>query len=403
MRKFILSFMIVLAVLFIPFGLPFLRSEEDAVQTDEAMRAVWIAAVYNIDFPSRNNLTAAEMCAELDDIVQNTAAAGLNTIFFQVRPTADALYKSAIFPSSRWLVPEEGDELAIDPLAYLIQAAAEKNIGVHAWLNPYKVTRGSADNPAFDLSYMVEDNPLRQYPQILVYHANGEVFMNPGEPQSQELILQAVEELVENYDLAGIHYDDYFYPDGDFEDGETYAKYGAGYASIEDWRRNNVDTLIKETYDLVKASGKDMLFGVSPSGVWADKASNPLGSDTYGGTESYYRHYADSRKWVKEGWVDYLTPQIYWNIGYEPADYAVLANWWQEVAKDTKVKLYPGLALYKLGDAAQSDAWLDREEILRQIELNRSLGINGECFYGYSKIKEDYLGIRERLGAYYAN
>ena len=403
MRKFILSFMIVLAVLFIPFGLPFLRSEEDAVQTDEAMRAVWIAAVYNIDFPSRNNLTAAEMCAELDDIVQNTAAAGLNTIFFQVRPTADALYKSAIFPSSRWLVPEEGDELAIDPLAYLIQAAAEKNIGVHAWLNPYKVTRGSADNPAFDLSYMVEDNPLRQYPQILVYHANGEVFMNPGEPQSQELILQAVEELVENYDLAGIHYDDYFYPDGDFEDGETYAKYGAGYASIEDWRRNNVDTLIKETYDLVKASGKDMLFGVSPSGVWADKASNPLGSDTYGGPESYYRHYADSRKWVKEGWVDYLTPQIYWNIGYEPADYAVLANWWQEVAKDTKVKLYPGLALYKLGDAAQSDAWLDREEILRQIELNRSLGINGECFYGYSKIKEDYLGIRERLGAYYAN
>lgn len=403
MRKFILSFMIVLAVLFIPFGLPFLRSEEDAVQTDEAMRAVWIAAVYNIDFPSRNNLTAAEMCAELDDIVQNTAAAGLNTIFFQVRPTADALYKSAIFPSSRWLVPEEGDELAIDPLAYLIQAAAEKNIGVHAWLNPYKVTRGSADNPAFDLSYMVEDNPLRQYPQILVYHANGEVFMNPGEPQSQELILQAVEELVENYDLAGIHYDDYFYPDGDFEDGETYAKYGAGYASIEDWRRNNVDTLIKKTYDLVKASGKDMLFGVSPSGVWADKASNPLGSDTYGGTESYYRHYADSRKWVKEGWVDYLTPQIYWNIGYEPADYAVLANWWQEVAKDTKVKLYPGLALYKLGDAAQSDAWLDREEILRQVELNRSLGINGECFYGYSKIKEDYLGIRERLGAYYAN
>lgn len=227
--------------------------------------------------------------------------------------------------------------------------------------------------------------------------------MNPGEPQSQELVLQAVEELVENYDLAGIHYDDYFYPDGDFEDGETYAKYGAGYASIEDWRRSNVDTLIKETYDLVKTSGKDMLFGVSPSGVWADKASNPLGSNTYGGTESYYRHYADSRKWVKEGWVDYLTPQIYWNIGYEPADYAVLANWWQEVAKGTKVKLYPGLALYKLGDAAQSDAWLDREEIIRQIELNRSLGINGECFYGYSKIKEDYLGIRERLGAYYAN
>lgn len=401
MKKFLFLFFILLAILFIPFGLPFLRADEP--NPNEPLRAVWIASVYNIDFPSSNNLSAREMQSELDDIVENVAAIEANAIFFQVRPTADALYKSAIFPTSRWLVQTEGADLDFDPLAYLIDASAKKGIGVHAWLNPYKVTRGSVQSPAFDLSYMSEDNPLRNYPEILIYHANGEVYMNPGEPKSQELILSAVRELLENYDLAGIHYDDYFYPDGDFEDADTYAKYGANFSSIEDWRRNNVNTLIKETYDLVKSYDKNILFGTSPSGVWANQSSDALGSATYGGTESYYAHYADSRKWVKEGWLDYIAPQIYWNIGYHPADYEILLNWWTDVTKGTSVKLYPGLALYKLGDDSQSAAWLDVTEIAKQINLNRSLNIDGECLYGYGKLKENYLGVRELLHDIYAN
>lgn len=385
--------------LFLIFGLP----GERGVEHNEPLHAVWIAGVYNIDFPSSNQLSAQEMHRELDEIVANADAAGLNAIFFQVRPTADAFYRSDIFPSSRWLVAHEGDELAFDPLAYLIKQAKTKNIAVHAWLNPYKVTRGSVQNPAFDLSYMAEDNPLREHSDILVFHSNGEVYMNPGEPESEKLILMAVQELLTKYDLSGIHYDDYFYPDGDFADREAFEKYGESYSDIEEWRRDNVNRLIRDTYDLVKSCDEDLLFGVSPSGIWANNTSNPLGSATYGGAESYYAHYADSLKWIEEGWVDYITPQIYWNIGYEPADYAVLINWWHEQTKDSKVALYPGLALYKLGDDIQSAAWLEAEEIMHQIELNRALGIKGECFYGYSKIAQNYLGIVDLLRNYYAN
>lgn len=406
MKKFLCLFIILLFLLFIPFGLPFFRgSGSHALSKDEPLRAVWIASVYNIDFPSANDLTVEALKTELDTIVDNTAAIGANALFFQVRPTTDALYRSDIFPLSRWLVPKEGASLAgdFDPLAYLIKQAAEKDIGVHAWLNPYKVTRGSAANPAFDLSYMAADNPLRQYPDILVYHSNGEVYMDPGEPQSRKLILSAVEELLTKYDLAGIHYDDYFYPDGDFEDADSFRKYGQDFASVEDWRRDNVNTLIKETYELVKSIDDDLLFGVSPAGVWANRSSTPLGSATWGGSETYYSHYADSRKWVLEGWLDYITPQIYWNIGYEPADYAVLIQWWAELTRETDVALYPGIALYKLGDASQSAAWLECEEIIRQLELNRSLGIEGECFYGYGKIRGNFNNINTYLHDYYAN
>lgn len=399
MKKFWAVFVIAVLGLFIVFGLPTDRGAENA----EPLRAVWIAGVYNIDFPSSNQLSAAEMRQELDEIVANADAAGLNAIFFQVRPTADAFYQSDIFPSSRWLVAQEGDELAIDPLAYLIKQAKAKNIVVHAWLNPYKVTRGSVANPAFDLNYMAEDNPLRGHSDILVFHSNGEVYMNPGEPKSEELILLAVQELLAKYDLSGIHYDDYFYPDGDFADQETFGKYGEGYSNIEDWRRDNVNRLIQDTYALVKSYDKNLLFGVSPSGIWANDSSNPLGSATYGGAESYYAHYADSLKWIDEGWVDYIIPQIYWNIGYEAADYEVLINWWHEQTGDSRVALYPGIAMYKLGDGSQSSAWLNAEEILRQIELNRALGIEGECFYGYSKIAQNYLGITDMLRNYYAN
>ena len=412
MKKFFFLFLVLVCLLFIPFGLPFSfggeSEEEDSTRqltAAEPLRAVWIASVYNIDFPSSNTLTVDSLKAELSAIVDNTASIGANAIFFQVRPTADALYQSEIFPLSRWLVAKEGQKLTadFDPLAYLIDEAKKKGISVHAWLNPYKVTRGSQANPSFDLSYMAEDNPLRQYPEILVYHSSGEVYMDPGEPQSLKLILAAVEELLQNYDLAGIHYDDYFYPDGDFEDEDSFAKYGQGFDSVEDWRRDNVNNLIEKTYQLVKAYGDDLLFGVSPAGVWANQTSRPEGSATWGGSETYYTHYADSRQWVLEGWLDYITPQIYWNIGYAPADYEILLNWWHDLTKDTNVRLYPGIALYKLGDNTQSDAWLECEEIIRQLNLNRSLGIDGECFYGYSKIRQNYNNINNFLSEFYAN
>ena len=214
---------------------------------------------------------------------------------------------------------------------------------------------------------------------------------------SRYLVLQGVKELLDRYDLAGIHYDDYFYPDGSFNDADTYAKYGQGYSSIEDWRRHNVDLLVQETYQLVHQK-QGVVFGVSPAGVWANKTTNAAGSDTSAGVETYYDHYADTRKWVQQGWLDYIAPQIYWQIGHSKCDYATLVDWWNSVTRGTGVKLYVGHAAYKTGDSAQGAQWMDGKELERQIAYNRADGnVAGSIFYGYSALKNNTLGIQESV------
>ena len=214
---------------------------------------------------------------------------------------------------------------------------------------------------------------------------------------SRYLVLQGVKELLDRYDLAGIHYDDYFYPDGSFDDADTYAKYGQGYSSIEDWRRHNVDLLVQETYQLVHQK-QGVVFGVSPAGVWANKTTNAAGSDTSAGVETYYDHYADTRKWVQQGWLDYIAPQVYWQIGHSKCDYATLVDWWSSVTCGTGVKLYIGHAAYKNGDSAQGTQWMDGKELERQIAYNRADGnVAGSIFYGYSALKNNTLGIQESV------
>lgn len=365
------------------------------------LRGVWIASVYNIDFPSRQGASAAQMRAELDDILDQAEAMHLNAIFFQVRPTADALYRSELYPWSRYLTGVQGKAPAqnFDPLAYLVAQGEQRGIGIHAWINPYKITRGTASSPNWDVSALDENNPARRYPDLVVAHSSGELYLNPGEPMSRYLVLQGVKEILDRYNVAGIHYDDYFYPDGDFDDAETYAKYGQGYASIEDWRRHNVDLLVQETKQLVDQK-PGAVFGISPAGVWANASHNRLGSATSAGVETYYDHYADTRKWVKEGWLDYIAPQIYWQIGHKQCDYATLVDWWSGVTRGTDVALYIGHAAYKTGDAAQGEAWLDGQELSRQLAYNRANGgVDGSIFYGYGALKSNTLGIKDSLAA----
>lgn len=218
------------------------------------------------------------MKQELTDILDKAEAMHFNAVFFQVRPTADALYRSDLYPWSVYLTGTQGQAPAqgFDPLAYLISEGKKRGIGVHAWINPYKITRGSAAKPNLDVTKLSGENPARLYPDLVVPHSSGELYFNPGEPMSRYLVLQGVKELLDRYDLAGIHYDDYFYPTGSFDDGDTFAKYGQGYASIEDWRRHNVDLLIQETYQLVHQK-PGVVFGVSPAGVWANQTTNAAG------------------------------------------------------------------------------------------------------------------------------
>ena len=367
----------------------------------EELRGVWIARGYNIDFPSKKGISVAQMKQELNAILDNAEAMHLNAVFFQVRPTADALYRSDVFPWSVYLTGTQGQAPAqnFDPLAYLIAEGQKRGIGIHAWINPYKITRGTAAKPNLDVNALSADNPARLYSDLVVPHSSGELYLNPGEPMSRYLVLQGVKELLDRYNLAGIHYDDYFYPSGNFDDADTFAKYGQGYSNIEDWRRHNVDLLVQETYQLVHQK-QGVVFGVSPAGVWANQSSNPAGSDTTAGVETYYDHYADTRKWVQKGWLDYIAPQIYWQIGHKQCDYATLVDWWSDVTRGTGVKLYIGHAAYKTGDNAQGTQWMDGLELQRQIGYNRDNGnVQGSIFYGYSALKNNVLGIKDSVTA----
>ena len=202
----------------------------------------------------------------------------------------------------------------------------------------------------------------------------------------RRLVTDGALEIVNNYDVDGIHLDDYFYPGQDFADQASYEKYGSGFSDIGDFRRDNVNQLIRMLDEELHAADSDLSFGVSPSGIWANKSTLPEGSDT-AGTESYSRYYADSVYWAEAGIVDYLAPQIYWNIGYSIADYQILANWWSDMLEGTGVKLYIGMADYKAAEAAgdPSSAWYGTAELERQMNLNRSIsGISGEIHFPLS-------------------
>ncbi len=374
---------------------------DDRTEDADEMRGVWVSTVFGIDFPSSEGLSAERLCAELDAIVENAADIGINAIFFQVRPACDALYKSDIFPWSKYLTGAQGQAPpdGFDPLEYIIGAAHARGIRLHAWINPFRIASSAKEYAALS-----PDNPALA--DGLAFECDGKYYLNPALPEVRELVIGGVAEILERYDADGIHLDDYFYPSGDFDDSEAFALYGGG-KDIEDWRRENIDLLIEGIHDAVKSEKPDAMFGVSPSGVWANSSSNPLGSETNGGNESYYASRADSRGWVKKGLVDYIAPQIYWNIGFAAADYAVLCDWWSDVVRGTDVKLYIGLAAYKAArESDPNSVWYGErgaEEITAQIERNREdENIGGEILFTYNSIAETHA-LREAVRARFKN
>lgn len=387
-------------------------TDAQGMSTTEDLRGVWIASVNNINFPSKPGLTAEEQMKELDKIIENTEYMGLNAIFFQVRPTGDALYKSSIYPWSKYLTGEQGktNDKDFDPLEYIIEQGHKKGIQIHAWINPLRLSMGTVKNPDRDVNVLYSNHPARKIPNAVVTAQNGQLYLDPGCPESIKLITDGVAEIVKNYDVDGIHFDDYFYPskteaknNKDFDDEKTYEKYKGKFKNKDDWRRNNIDTLVKNTYDTVKSIKPEVEFGISPFAIWSNKDRNKEGSDTQGGISTYYDYFADSKKWVKEEYLDYIAPQIYWNIGFKVADYSVLLDWWKDVCSGTKVKLYVGHAAYKINDCTQANEWLDPLQIPKQIALNRqSNAVRGSIFYGYEKLRTNSLGIKEKLHGIYA-
>ncbi|MDR3296483.1 MAG: family 10 glycosylhydrolase [Clostridiales Family XIII bacterium] len=352
---------------------------------DGEFRGVWVATVLTLNYPSAPTADPETLRRDALRILDNAKELGFNAVVFQVRPASDAFYRSALFPWSKYLTGVQGLAPAdgFDPLAFIVQEAHARGLALHAWLNPYRITAETQDNEA-----LAANHPARLHPEWTVTYSDGRMYWNPGEPGAQQLIADGVREIVENYDVDGIHIDDYFYPGADFGDAGAMAAYGAGYPSLAEWRRANTETTVKNMYDAVHGSGKDIVFGVSPVGIWANKSTSDLGSDTRGG-EAYVQKFADTRGWVKRGIVDYIAPQIYWNIGFEVAEYVTLVDWWADVVAGTDVRLYVGQAAYRTGNADSASPWHGVSEISRQVEYNRGKpGVGGYIMYSYNSFRD---------------
>lgn len=359
-----------------------------AAAAESELRGVWVSSVANIDFPSQQTTNPEVLKKEITAIMDNCADMGFNAVFFQVRPASDALYKSDIFPWSRYLTGTQGvaPDGVFDPLAYAVQEAHARNIELHAWINPYRITNSSADN-----SRLAANNPAVLHPELVITDDDGKMYYNPGDSASVDLIVSGAVEIVKNYDVDGLHMDDYFYPEGGYNDDVTYSFYKDQYPDKGDWRRAMVNRLVQKTDEAVHAEKPNIKFGISPRGIWANASEMAEGSNTAGGG-SYSTIYADSRAWVKNGWVDYIMPQIYWYIGYKIADYSVLTDWWSDVVKGTDVKLYIGEGAYRTVTSTEP-VWTGESgtnELKRHIEIGRNNPeISGYCMFTYHNFTDN--------------
>ena len=346
-----------------------------------AFRGAWIATVANIDWPTaaavgNDSLQKAEMTWILDSL----ESLGINAIIFQVRPTADALYYSEYEPTSHWLMGTQGAALTYDPLEWTIEEAHKRNMEVHVWLNPYRVNLAKTDT-----SIIAPNHIFRQHPEWFWSYAK-QWYFDPGLEATREWICTIVQDIVYRFDIQAIHMDDYFYPYPQgkqaLPDEATFAKYPRGFTDIRDWRRDNVNLAIQAISETIKECKPEVQFGISPFGVWRNADVDSTGSATKAGITNYDDLYADIRLWIKNGWIDYVLPQLYWEIGKKVADYEVLAHWWANEVKGTNCKLYIGMAPYRLEGASAKTPWGQGNEISRQMQLNRTIPeISGECFY----------------------
>ena len=363
----------------------------------DEMRGIWIATVENIDFPKKPTTDAQDLKKQLDSIVSVCASVGANTIMFQVRPSGDALYRSEIFPVSAFLTGTQGSELPrdFDPYAYLLEQAHKSGLRVYAWVNPYRISTGTPEKPKTSVNLLSENNPARQHPEWTVAYADGRLYYDPGIPDARELIISGVRELVANYDTDGIIFDDYFYPypakNADFDDGRSYREYGSNL-DLDDWRRQNVNTLVKGVYDAVKETDPKCVFGIAPFGIWRNSDGRNGGSET-SGLDSYTYIYSDALAWIEGEYIDFIAPQIYWQFTTSAARFDVLCRWWNaNMSGHERVKLYITHAAYRVTE------WGTAAEIRQQIEFARAeRSYAGSIMYGYEQIKTDAEGIKGEL------
>jgi uncharacterized lipoprotein YddW (UPF0748 family) len=362
----------------------------------QRMRGAWLTTVRNIDWPSEPGLSGREQRDELDAYLDDAVDMGLNAVFLHARPTADAVYESDLEPWARYLTGEQGGDPGYDPLEYAVEEAHRRGLELHAWFNPYRV--GFQDPDVENLS---EDHPVKENPDWMVDYGE-EAYLDPGNPEVREWVTAVIMDVVGRYDIDGMHFDDFFYPypkDGEeFDDDASWEEHGGDFDSRADWRRDNVDQLMRDVHFQIQQTKPWVSFGVSPFGIWRNDSTDGSGSPT-SGLESYDAQYADTRTWIQEGTVDYVAPQLYWERGFDTADYEALADWWAHEVEGTGVDLYIGQAAYRLGE----DGWTGADALSRQLDYSADLDqVGGDVYFSIKSLRDNPDAVDHLREAHYA-
>ncbi|MBO7178710.1 MAG: family 10 glycosylhydrolase [Clostridia bacterium] len=349
---------------------------ETEAETKRELRGVWLS-FYEISEMCKG-VSEATYRINAEEVIRNISDSKLNTVFYQVRCFSDALYKSSVFPTSKYIVETEGDSIDFDPLKIFIEIAGQYNVDVHAWVNPLRI---SYEN---NISSLNKSNPAR-----ILYNEDEDLssliicekgmFYNPADEEARKVILSGVRELLENYDIKGVQFDDYFYPEcDDINDGILYNEYKAnnGQLSLEEWRKSNVSSLVSSVYNLVKGYDVNCVFGVSPSANF----------------EKNEKIYADIKLWCKEeGFVDYIMPQVYFGFINETMPFETVVEEWCKIERCKGVELYCGFSPYKCGASDENagegkNEWIESDDIIsRQYEyLKQTKFFEGFALYSYS-------------------
>lgn len=353
-------------------------------------RGAWLHVIGQSQY---QNMTPARCRQYIDDQMERLAESGCNAVIFQVRPTADAVYKSDIEPWSAWLTGKRGRKPAEDwdPLGYAIEKAHARGMELHAWLNPYRVT--SSPKEVLPAEHDSNREPHR------FFRYNGQILFNPAYQENRDFICKVVTDILRRYDVDGIHIDDYFYPyPGKLkltQDADSYAKMGGG-KSLADWRRHNVDLLIEQLHNTIKKEKPWVRFGISPFGIWRNKRSDPRGSDT-NGLQNYDDLYADILLWDRKGWVDYFVPQLYWNLDLKVAPSRHLARWWNDNIHNSD--LYIGHDVKRTMDTPDSGNG-HKSELATKVDLSRTLpNVKGNVWWHGYWVTGNYRGAADSLAS----
>lgn len=362
-------------------------------QSKYEFRGVWVATVENIDWPSKRTLTTEAQKQEFINLLDMHKRNGMNAVVVQIRPVADAFYPSQLEPWSEYLTGQQGKPPVpyYDPLAFMITETHKRGMEFHAWLNPYRAVF------SITKSSIAPDHITKIHPEWFLDYG-GKRYFDPGNKEAQKFVESVVQDVVRRYDIDAIHFDDYFYPyritGKEFPDSKTYQQYGNGM-SRDDWRRSNVDSIIVMLHRIIKQEKPYCQFGISPFGVWRNIDKDPRGSQTKAGQTNYDDLYADILLWLQNGWIDYVAPQLYWEMGHRVVAFEVLSDWWAHHAYGRN--LYIGQGIYRSKEP-RSYAWHNRNELPNQIKRLREFPeIQGSIFFSSKTFASNPNGWNDSL------